>query len=409
MYKFLQGVTVIELGHILLAPFATQSLGDFGAEVIKIEALGGDIYRFSGASQTSGMSPQWMSTNRNKKSVSLNLKTEKGKEILKKLISEADIFVHNMRANVIDRLGFDYSSVREMNPGIVYCVANGYGQDGPYADYPAIDDVIQARCGLALLDRENGGEPKFLPMAIADLMTGSILSQAMLAGYSRKQMLGTGCYLEVPMFETMVNFVLNQHLNGHAFVPPSGDIGYGRVLSPYRKPAPTKDGFIAHGIYSFRHWVSFMTEAERRDILDGPLMGDRITVASNIETLYKIVHDEIFPDRTTEEWLAILTDLDIPCSPVVDLKDLESDPHLQTVGLFEDYDHPTQGRVRQVRIPISAIGVETSKDNPPPNLGAHTYEVMLNLGYKAVEIMELSDSGVLNVASSKKTDTDNVI
>lgn len=403
MLNLLNDVRVFELGHILMAPYATQFLGDMGADVIKVEPLGGDLYRTVGVGRNAGMSAQWMDANRNKRSIALDLKSEEGRAVLREMIAHADILVHNMRSPAIERLGFGYDAVKQINPRLVYCAAIGFGRGGPYADLPAFDDVIQARSGLTAINGRLNGRPSFVPVAIADKAVGLMVGQAMLAGLHRQRATGKGCYLETPMFEAMVGIVLNQHLNGHAFRPPIDGLGYARVMSPYRHPSPTADGYIVHGVYKFEQWQRFLARLGRQDVLDGPLMADRHAMAKNIAQLYEITSTEILPQKTTAEWARILDELDIPSAPVLDLDDLENDPHLSAVGLFEDYDHPTQGPMRQVRAPYGARDVDRTADRFPPDLGAHGTEVLREFGFDADRIAALHDRGVL--AQARKPDS----
>lgn len=366
MYSFLEGTRIVEIGHILLAPYATQFLGDFGADVIKVEALDGDYYRQLGLIADEGMSVQWMVANRNKRSLSVDLKTPEGREVLTELIRSADVVVHNMRAPAIKRLGFDYEAVQAINPRSVYCAAVGYGQDGPYADQPAFDDIIQAWSGLTTLNGMHRGRPSFVPLAIVDLMVGQMLAIAMLAGLNHQKQTGKGCYIEAPMFESAVSVILNQHLNGHSLIPSRGELGYARVMSAHREPAPTKDGYIVHGVYKYEQWQAFLKAVGREDVLASSLMTDQQSMAAGIAYLYQIVWTEIMPERTTAEWQTLLNGLGIPSAPAMQLEDLENDPHLQAVGMFQEYNHPNIGRMQRVRSPYTVQGVHSSEDRHPP-------------------------------------------
>lgn len=395
MFQLLQDVRIVEIGHILMAPYATQFLGDFGADVIKVESLEGDYYRTLGLGRKRGMTAQWMSVNRNKRSLSVDLKSPEGREAVLELLRGADVVVHNMRVKAIERLGLGYEAVRAVNPKLVYCAAIGFGQDGPYADFPAFDDIIQAYSGLAAVNGVHQGAPAFVPLSIVDKLVGLMLGQAMLAGLHRQRRTGKGCYIETPMFEAAVTVVLNQHLHGHSYVPPAGDIGYPRVMSAHRRPAATSDGFIVHGVYKYEHWQAFLRAVGRQDVLDGPLMADRYAMASSISGLYEIAINEILPTRTNDEWRALFDALDIPSAPVMGLEDLENDPHLKAVGLFQDYDHPTQGRLRHMRAPFVMRDVDQSADLPPPEIGQHSHEVLREIGLSEEQIAALRNSGLL--------------
>lgn len=399
MFRMLDGVRVVELGHILLAPYATQFLGDFGADVIKVEAPEGDYYRCLGVSRRAGMTAQWMAVNRNKRSIALDLKAAAGREVLLEMLGQADVVVHNMRVPAIERLGLGYEAVRAVNPRIVYCAAIGFGQGGPYADLPAFDDLIQARSGLAEANGRHAGAPAFVPMVAADKITGLVLGQAMLAGLFRQRATGEGCYIETPMFETMVSVMLSQHFSGAAFRPPEGGFGYARVMSPFRRPAPTRDGFIAHGVYKLDEWRRFLRAVGRDDVADGPMMSDPVTAQRHFPELYEIAATEILPQRTTAEWQELLDSLDIPNAPVMAMEDLPDDPHIRAVGLIEEYEHPQQGPMRQVRSPYTMCGVETAPDRPAPALGAQGAGILEEFGFSAERIARLVAANILTQAA----------
>ena len=395
MFKFLEGVRIVELGHILLGPHATQTLGDFGAEVIKIEAPQGDIYRDIGIKKAPKMSAQWMSCNRNKQSVVIDLKTDGGKSLAKSLIKDSDVFVHNMRPFAVAKLGLDYDSLAQLNSRLVYCFSSGFGQSGPYKDYPAFDDVIQSYSGLAAVNGHNLGRPQFVPVAITDHVTSMNLVQAVLAGLFRQRATGLGCMVEVPMYETMVSTIMNQHLSGKTFKPAESGVGYPRMLAESRKPCRTSDGFVVHGVYSFKHWEAFLPAVDRVDILESGLLDDANSLAANISKLYEIVALEIMPLKTTMQWLELMEQLDIPCAPVKSLDDLLEDQHLCAVDLFQSVEHPTQGLITQLRHPMSVRGVSVAPDTLPPELGADTINVLKNSGYALDEISSMLSAGVI--------------
>src|SRR5258706_5656105 len=249
----LAGVTVIDLTSVVLGPLATQILGDLGANVIKIEPPEGDIARAAGVARNPGMISIHLAVNRNKRSVVLDLKQPAGAAVLRRLIGRADVLVHNMRAAAITRLGFDYAAVAALNPGIVYCAAYGFGESGPYRDYPAYDDLIQARSGVAALGGVNAPAPAFAPTIMADKTVGLTALYAVLAALFHRARTGQGQAIEVPMFETMVAFMMVEHLGGLTFEPPLGPAGYARVLAPDRRPHRTTDGHVAILPYTTRH------------------------------------------------------------------------------------------------------------------------------------------------------------
>ncbi|MBT6272649.1 MAG: CoA transferase, partial [Chromatiales bacterium] len=368
------------------------------ADVIKIESPDGDLYRKNGVSRNRNMTAQWMACNRNKRSVALDLKTDEGLDVLRKLLAGANAFLHNMRPPAIKRLGLDYDSVKEMNETIVYCFSGGFGQDGPYRDFPAFDDIIQAYCGLASLNGIQTGQPEFVPMVVCDTITGLNLGQALLAGLLRQQMQGKGTCIEVPMYEVMVSAVMNQHLSGHAFEPPEGPLGYARVMNPSRRPSPTKDGYLVHGIYKLENWRRFFGAIGRDDLLNSPMLSDAQSVAANIGELYRIVLEDILPTRNSNEWIALFDELDIPYGQVNNLTDLLDDEHLRQVGLFESFEHPTEGPMRQVRQPIAVTGAERHGDVAPPMIGQHSSEVLAEFGFDESAIKELRSANIIGGA-----------
>lgn len=397
MYNLLSGLRVVEMGHIALGPQAAQMLGDYGAEIIKVESLSGDLYRANGVSRTPGMSAQWMACNRNKHSLALDLKSEAGRAVLRELLETADAFLHNMRPLAVKRLGFDYEAVREINPKIVYCFSGGFGQSGPFRHYPAFDDIIQAYSGLAQLNSVQTGQPELVPMVVCDTITGLSLGQAVLAGLLSQRMTDEGVCIEVPMYEVMVSAVMNQHLSGAAFEPPEGPVGYKRVMDPARRPCKTADGYLVHGVYKVENWRKLFEKLGREDLLASGMVTDRHTVTANISMLYGIMMDEIMPTRTSAQWRVLFDELDIPYGEVRSLDALLEDEHLQAVDMFQQYEHPSEGSVRQVRQPVTVSGQPRQADRPPPRVGEDSQAVLSRLGFSAERIAELTREGVIGV------------
>lgn len=388
MFDMLKGARIIDLSAIVLGPYATQILGDMGADVIKVEPPSGDLFRASATSRTDLMSPGFMNCNRNKRSITLDLKSEDGRGVFLDLIRGADVFVHNMRPQAAERLGLSYDALKAVNPKLIYCTGPGYGQDGPYADYPAYDDVIQAMSGIGQLNATAEGEPRFFPTIACDKIGGLHLALAVLGGIVRRASTDEGCYIEAPMFESVLSFLYLEHLAALTFRPPTGTSGYHRVMTPFRKPYKTKDNYIALLPYSGKHWASFFRLAGRTDMAEADWVVDPRKRAQNIERLYEML-EEIMPERTTAEWLESLTEIDIPCAPVNSLDGLLDDPHLNETGFFHEFDHPTEGQVRSVRSPFLTQGVTVTEDIPSPKLGQHSQEILQELGYDDDRIAEL--------------------
>ncbi|MEE8247775.1 MAG: CoA transferase, partial [Alphaproteobacteria bacterium] len=259
----LEGIRVLDLTAYLLGPFGTQILGDLGAEVIKVEPPEGDIMRRLGPSRHDGMAAVFLNLNRNKRSIVLDLKRAAGREALLRLAVGADVFIHNMRPKAIAALDLGYAAVSAANPKIVYCGTYGYRHDGPYGDKPAFDDMIQGASGMAALVGRQSGEPGYVPTAFIDKTVGMAAAYAILAALFYRERSGEGQELEVPMLETMVQFIMVEHLYGLTFEPPLGGAGYPRMLAPQRRPYRTRDGHICILPYTDRQWRRFLELAGR--------------------------------------------------------------------------------------------------------------------------------------------------
>ncbi len=390
----LAGVRVIDLTSVVLGPVATQILGDYGADVIKVETPEGDLMRANGVSLHSGMGSVFLAINRNKRSIAIDLKAPEGKDILRRLIATTDVLVHNMRISAIEKLGFGYAAVSAIKPEIVYCAATGFGQDGPDADKPAFDDVIQAACGLASINSEGRDAPEYVPSLVADKTVGMALVNAVLAGLYSRERTGRGQYAEVPMLETMVAFVLAEHLGGLTFDPPPSGAGYARLLAGGRKPAPTLDGHIAMLPYTGAHWAAFFRAAGREDLAEKYGVADRAARNANIVSMYADMA-AMTRLRTTAEWMRICVELDIPATPIYSLDELPDHPHLKAVGLFRAAVHPSEGPVRYVAPPTKFSGTPAAIRRHAPLHGEHTDEILLEAGYTKAEVQALSTRRVV--------------
>lgn len=347
----LAGIRVLDLSTVIAGPYAGQMLGDMGAEVIKVEPPQGDIMRAPGPARSPGMGPLFLNANRNKSSLVLDLKQPADRDRLRELARGADVVLQNMRPAAAARLGIAYADLAPLNPRLVYCAIVGYGQDGPYADRPAYDDIIQAGAGWAALETQVSGTPRYAPTIVADKTAALHAVAAINAALLHAARSGEGQYVEVPMFEVMASFLLVEHLSGRTFVPPEGPAGYARLLSRHRRPYPTRDGHISVLPYTATHWRRFFEAAGRADWAADPRLLDDATRAGIIDALYARVA-ECLATRTSAEWMALLPEADIPCSPVNDVDGLLADPHLNAVGMFVPTQHPTEGEILTVRSPL---------------------------------------------------------
>ena len=386
----LSGLRILDLTSVVNGAYGTQILADQGADVIKLEdpgsgrGDGGDIMRWAGhmpQGAPKGMGPIFLTINRNKRSLLLDMKQASAKRAIRRLIKTCDVFVASVRYDGLKRLGLAYEDVAAIKPDIVYAHAAGYGSDGPYAGEPAYDDLIQSASGLAdVLPRVDGNPvPRILPTLVADKVSGLFLSQAITAGLLHKARTGEGQFIEVPMLECITSFLMVEHLYDHTFEPPTGQIGYVRVLNPNRKPFRTKDGYIGLLPYTDRQWDQFFEVAGYGDtIAKDPRFADYFIRMKHISELYALV-EEAAATKTTQEWLDLLKPLSIPVVKTNRLDDLEDDPHLKAVELFQTYVHPDIGTYKQMRPPVKFSKSPANIRRHPPKLGEHTDEVMADI------------------------------
>jgi crotonobetainyl-CoA:carnitine CoA-transferase CaiB-like acyl-CoA transferase len=388
----LDGVRVIDLTTVMLGPFCTQILGEMGADVIKVEPPGGDIGRITGAMKNPGMSAAYIMKGRNKRSVVLDLKKPEAREPLRRLVESADVFVHNIRPKAAARLGIDYESIAKWKPDIVYAAATGYGEAGPYVDKPAYDDLIQGASGLAALFGTVTGTPRYGPSVLADKTTGLYLTYSISMALFHRERTGEGQYVHVPMYEAFTSFVMNEHMQGRAYEPPIGEAGYLRMLTPHRRPFPTADGHICVLPYNDRHWRGFFATVGRPELADDARFADQPSRSKNIDALYAIVV-EVMAAKTSAEWLALLEEADIPVMPMNTPEDLFECPHLSAVGMFPVVDHPTEGKIRHIKVPVHFSKTPGGYYRHPETLGASTEAVLADVGYSDGEIEALQAKG----------------
>ena len=390
----LQGVRVVDLTTVMLGPFCTQILGEMGAEVIKIETPEGDVNRWTGESRSPGMSTGQLIKGRNKRSIILDLRVKKVRKVFEKLIQTADVFVHNIRPKAAKRLAIDYETIAELNPSIIYASATGFGETGPFADKPAYDDLIQGASGIASLFGKVTGTPRYVPSVMADKTTGLFLSNYISMALFHRERTGEGQKLHVPMYESFAAFVVSEHMQGQTFVPPTGPAGYTRMLTAHRKPYETKDGFICVVPYTQKHWVNFLTLTGRADLIKDPRFSNQTERTKNIDTLYEIVSDNM-KSRSTNDWIIALSDADIPAGPMNSPEDLFECPHLKAVDMFPEIEHPTEGRIKHIKVPAAFSKTPGGLYHHSEKLGASTNAVLNELGFSNIEITELESLGAI--------------
>ena len=389
----LSGYRIVDLTTVVLGPYATRILGDMGADIVKIEPPEGDMLREIGPSKSPGMAPIHLALGSSKRSVVLDLKRPRARAALMRLVAGADAFVHSMRPGAIVRLGLTYDEVRDARPDIVYCGACGFGSGGPYAGRPAYDDLIQGMCGLAdLMGRVTGGPPRYAPTIVADKTVGLFVANAVLAALLHRERTGEGQEIEVPMYETMVSYILVEHLWERAVRPDDGALGYVRMLAPNRRPFRTRDGYMCMLAYTDRHWKTFFGLAGCPELSADPRFAHISARTENVAELYAVA-EELLGERTTAEWLADLEKAEVPAGPVNALEDLLVDPHLAGQGLIGRVDHPSEEEILQVGQPARFSRSPVEARRHAPLLGEHTVQVLGEAGLDEAEIEALLHDG----------------
>jgi len=386
------GIRILDLTSVVSGPLATQILGDMGADVIKIESPDGDTTRYTGPARSPDMAALYMGLNRSKRSLVLDLKQQGAKDALWRLIAGADVLVHSMRPQKIERLGFGHQAVCARNPRIVYAGLHGYRDGGPYSGQPAYDDVIQGQSGVASLMSEIAGEPRYAPTILADKTTALSVVGAVAAALFAREKTGRGQFIEIPMFESMVSFVLAEHLFGHTFTPPMGSLGYTRVLGSWRRPFKTKDGYLCMMAYTELQWRKFWKMVGKPELCDDSRFNSIAARSHNVVALYELAGG-CLADKTTDEWLALLRELEIPSARVSSLDEVMVDPQLAATAFFKHATHPSEGEILYTDLPVRFSDTATSAERLQPRLGEHSFEVLREAGLTESEIKALAASG----------------
>lgn len=390
----LEGVRILDLTSVVVGPLCTQVLADHGADVIKVESKAGDLVRvMNGKSVTPGMGAKFLHLNRNKRSIVLDLKHPAGHDALKKLIARADVMLWNNRPRSMARMKLGYDDVRAVNPKIIYCGMFGFGQDGRYRNKPAYDTIIQGAGGMAALNHRATGEPRFVPMVVADKVVGLIAVQMIAMALYGRTRTGEGCSIEIPMFENLVKFVLEEHLYLKTFVPPLGETGDPRLLDPLGKPIPTRDGWICISANTNEQAFAFFDAVGRPELKTDPRFSSVPARFAHVAEYYQVRMDTL-KAKTTAEWLELFDRSDVPAMPYHTLDSLLEDPHLKDVGFFELKDHPTEGNTRSMRLPNKWSSGVRREWRPAPKLGQNSVEVLREIGCSEAAIEAMVANGV---------------
>ena len=400
----LTGISVVDLTTVVMGPYACQLLGDYGADVIKIEAPDGDVMRLSGPMRNPGMGHLYMSTNRNKRSIVIDLKTDRGRRLLLDLSREADILLYNIRPKAMGRLGLSYEDLRAVNPRLIYVGAFGFSQRGPYAAKPAYDDLIQGMTGIPWLFLQAGAtEPHYAPTILADRIVGIHVALAAVSALHHRDRTGEGQKVDVPMYESLLSIVLGEHLAGKAFVPPVGPTGYRRSLSNNRRPYRTKDGYICTLVYSDKHWRSFFHIIDQPHVFEqDPRFSSQAERLKHIDEVYAYLAG-ILSTRTTNEWLTALTAADIPAARMNSIDDILADEHIAAIDFLRTRMHPSEGTILEIGIPTEWSASQPAVLRHAPTLGEHSVEILQELGLSSDVIASLLREAIVKTDESCST------
>jgi crotonobetainyl-CoA:carnitine CoA-transferase CaiB-like acyl-CoA transferase len=382
----LDGVRVVDLTTIVVGPICTRTLADYGAEVIKVEAPGGDLLRtMAEGSRHPGMSGKFINFNRNKRSIGLDIKKPEGLEALLRLIDKTDVFVSNVRPDALARAGLDYESLSKRNPRLIQCSILAFGRGGRYFGRPAYDPVIQSLSGVAGTIARATGEPRFVPMVMTDHTSGLIAAQAIGFALFRREKTGKGEAIDVPMLENMASFVSSEHLGAATFEPPVGPTGDGRLLSPSYRPVPTKDGFVTVRANTNAQAFAFFDAIGRPELKTDPRFDSAASRTKNAKAYFE-VQATCLGHKTTDEWVELFDKLDVPAARYNTIDELMTDPHLKDVGFFKEEQHPTEGKIRRSKLANTFSGGVRENETHAPLYGEHTREILTELGYSAADV-----------------------
>ena len=393
----LEDIRVLDLSRILTGPFCSMILADLGAEVIKVEMPGrGDDTRVWGPPFIKGESAYFLCLNRNKKSITLNLKNEKGREILYKLVQKCDVFLENFKPGVTKRLRMDYETICKINPRIIYCSITGFGQSGPYRDYPAYDIVIQGMGGLMGITGEPDRPPVRIGVAITDIGAGMYAAIAILSALIAREKTKKGQWIDVSLLDSTVSWMTYMAANYFAtgMVPKRMGSAHPNIV-PYQCFKARDGKYLTVAVGNDRIWKNFCEALGLENMVENPKFATNPKRVENRDELIPVL-EKVFLSRTRDEWIEILLKKGVPCGPVYAMDEVFRDPQVLHRKMLVEIEHPKVGKIKQIGIPMKFSETPGEIKVPPPLLGQHTEEILKNLlGYSEEEINQLRSEEVI--------------
>jgi len=392
----LEGYRIVDLTAMVSGPIATMMLAEQGADVVKVEPPGqGDLVRAIGNAR-SGISPLFATSNRSKRSIAIDLKQSSGVELLKRLVSTADVFVQNFRPGTADRMGIGETVLREVAPNLIYVSISGFGEKGPYAQQRVYDPIIQARSGLAAMQRDREtGRPRMVRTILADKLTALTAAQAMTAALLARERTGEGQHVRLAMLDAMISFLWPEGMMQYTFVRDGDELG--RKLPTLQIPElvfETSDGFITAATVSDREWEGFARAAQRPELVDDARFLTSTARLKNWDERLEVM-GEVFSTDTTEHWLERLSAEQVPCAPILERHELLTDAQVAANELIEEIDHPQAGRIRHPRPAARFDRTPARVRGFAPMLGQHTDEVLAEIGITESELASLRAAGTV--------------